>query len=109
MPIHTTDSPSRVVNETDTHLSNCANDDNNVGTMAGAESTKQDDRTENLEVILEGKVLPVSPRSAAKSQGTQFAFLKSLSDNGQYQELLALLWKAKVHTFIPQYTSSERN
>lgn len=109
MPIHTTDSPSRVVNETNTHLSDCANDDNNVGATAGAESTKQDDRTKYLEVIPEGKVLPASPHSAAKSQGTWFAFLKSLSDNGQYQELLALLRKVKVRTFVPQYTSSECN
>lgn len=109
MPIHTADGPSKVVNETNTHLSDCENDNNNVGAMAGAESAKQGDRTENIEVILEGKVLPASPHSAAKSQGTQFAFLKSLSNNGQYQELLALLWKAKVCTFVAQHITSERN
>jgi hypothetical protein len=43
-----------------------------------------------------GSSLPLAPASAAKSKKTRFAFLKSLSDDKTYSQLLRLLYAAQV-------------
>ena len=44
-------------------------------------------------------IYPPSPKSAALSQQTQHTFLKSLSNNKNYQQLLLLLRVAKVSVY----------
>ena len=45
-------------------------------------------------------IYPPSPRSTALSQQTQHTFLKSLSNNKNYQQLLLLLRVAKVSDYL---------
>lgn len=50
-----------------------------------------------------GSSLPLTPASAAKSKETRLLFLKSLSDDKYYRQLLRLLYAAKVSKYSEQY------
>jgi hypothetical protein len=50
-----------------------------------------------------GSSLPPTPASAAKSKETRLAFLKSLSDDESYRQLLRLLLAAKVSRFCENH------
>lgn len=69
-----------------------ANKSNLVNTSANPTGVAQDDPT-----------LPPSPSSAAQSKETRHAFLKSLSDDKNYRQLVRLLYAAKVSDFRPYY------
>ena len=87
-------------NGKDKHTNDCsdeeeddgANKSNLVNTSASPTGVAQDDPT-----------LPPSPSSAAQSKETCHAFLKSLSDDKNYRQLVRLLYAAKVSDFRPYY------
>jgi hypothetical protein len=70
-----------------------ATDESNLGnTVAKPTGVAQDNPT-----------LPPSPSSAAHSKETRLAFLRSLSDDKHYRQLLHLLYAAKVSEYGPSY------
>ena len=62
-------------------------------------STPNDNDTAQRKVS-QTAIYPPSPRSAALSQQTRHTFLKSLSDDKNYQQLLLLLRVAKVSDYL---------
>lgn len=68
------------------------------------EGEKNENASDNaIRIGQDESCLPPSPSTAAKSKKSRFAFLKSLSDDKHYRQLVRILHAAKVGAFIPFY------
>lgn len=82
------------------HANDCSDEEEDDATN---ESYPVDTGANPTGVAQDNLTLPSSPSSAAQSKKTRLAFLRSLSDDKHYHQLVRLLYAAKVSESGPYY------